>query len=204
MGHYSLSEGERLVKAARQTIELSILSTRFRKEMMDKYIEGFKGREGVFVTIEHYPTKEPRGSMGFLTSASSLKDSLIDAALAAATKDPAHIPISHLEFEHMLVQVSVLTECESIKSRSVERIRREIKAGREGLILRSGFRSAVILPEEAARRGWNGEKILSNLCSKAGLPEYSWKHPNVDLYKFRTQTFRELSPGDSVEEVVSG
>lgn len=200
MGSYSLAEGERLVKAARQAIELSILSPRFSRRMVKDYTEGFERKEGVLVAIMHYPTMEPRGRYGIFDLITPLSESVTTAALAAANKDPEHIPISHLEFEHMLVQVSILESRERLMPKKAEALRREIRTGRRGLMVRSGFHSAILPPPELTKEK-NAEKLLSSLCARAGLPEYSWKHSNTELYSFEIQTFREILPGNSVEEI---
>lgn len=198
---YSLGDGERLVKAARQAIELNLLSPRFRREMLGRYLDGFDANEGVFVTLEHYVTGEPRGSMGVVSQELPLGSALIDAAVFAATNDPVHIPVSHQELEHVVVRVSVLTDMKQIKAKTEQSLKREIKPGTNGLSITSGFHGAVMLPWETPGQRRNAEDILSSLCEKAGLQGNAWRSQGVELYKFHAQTFKELYPGDSVEEI---
>lgn len=201
MKSYSLADGTRLVKAARQAIELRIISPRFSREMIEPEIGQFSEEQGVFVTIEHYPTKELRGCIGFPMPSGKLKDLLIDAAVAAATEDPRFVPVSHYEFEHMVVEVSLLTKPDLIHANGEARIKKEIKVGRDGLMIRSGYNSGLLLPIVAVEQKWGPEEFLENLCIKAGLPKYTWKHSNVELYKFGSQVFRETAPYGEIEEV---
>jgi uncharacterized protein (TIGR00296 family) len=202
MNSYSLSDGERLVKAARQAIELRIISPHFRREMVERLLEGFDEERGVFVTIEHYPTRELRGCIGFPRAADPLKKSLVDAAIAAATEDPRFVPVSHQEFEHMLIEVSVLTDPEPIVARDEEQIKKAIKIGRDGLIIESGYNGGLLLPIVAIEQGWGKKEFLENLCLKAGLPPYYWKNPKIKLQKFSCQIFKEISPSGKVQEIV--
>lgn len=198
---YSLRDGERLVKAARQAIELQILSPRFKPEMVDRYLEDFHEERGVYVTIEHYPTGVMRGSMGF-SSPLPIKHSLVDAAIAAASDDPRFVSVSHMEFEHMVVEVSILSRSIRIKAKKAEEIKREIELGKDGLMIESGYQRAVILPKLPLQNGWGKDELLENLCTAADLPKHCWKNPGVKLQKFSCQVFRESAPGGSVEEVL--
>lgn len=202
MDSYSLSDGERLVKAARQAIELKIISPRFRREMVEKYLEGFNEERGVFVTIESYPTNELRGCIGFPRAVGPLKKSLVDAAIAAATEDPRFIPVSHLEFEHILIEVNVLTDPEPITVHNEDQIKKAIKIGRDGLIIESGYNGGLLLPIVAVEQGWGKEEFLENLCIKAGLPPHYWKNPKIKLQKFSCQVFKETSPRGKAQEIV--
>lgn len=199
---YSIEDGETLVRAARNTIELYLSSPKFKRSIVESYVEKFNERYGVFVTIEHYPTKALRGCIGFPTTTKSVKELLPEAAIAAATEDPRFVSVSHMEFEHMVVSVNILSKPEQIKANTIEKIKKEIKVGRDGLILRYGYNSGLFLPIVPVEQGWNVEEYLDNLCLKAQLHEHTWKTSNVELYKFTSQEFRELSPNGPIEEIM--
>jgi len=105
-----------------------------------------------------------------------------------------------MEFEHIIITVSVLSRLERIRVKGDARIKREIIIGKDGLIVQSGYRSALLLPSAPLENGWTKEEFLENLCMKAGLENHAWRHSNVILQKFRSQVFRETSPGGLVEE----
>jgi hypothetical protein len=198
---YSLEEGSTLVKAARSTIELYLKSPRFSRLMIERYLQRFDTSSGVFVTLEHYPTMTLRGCIGFPNPIGPLKRLLVEAAIAAAFEDPRFPPISDHELGELVIEVSVLTKPEHIDKSTVSGRLKEIKIGRDGLMINYGFKSGLLLPIVAVHELWNKEEFLNNLCLKAGLPEDAWKRPEISLYKFSTQVFKEKEPMGTVEEV---
>jgi uncharacterized protein (TIGR00296 family) len=197
---YSLEEGKKLVKAARIAIELYLKSPYFDKKVVEREISSFKEEHGVFVTIEHYPTKELRGCIGFIKAPGPIKSSLIDAAIAAATEDPRFVSMSHRELEDVTIEVSILSKPEPITG-SPEEIKKQVKVGRDGLIIEYGFYSGLLLPIVAVEQGWDSEEFLKNVCIKAGLSPHMWRQNGVSLYRFETQVFREEKPNGEIEEI---
>ena len=85
---YSEKQGDAIVKAARNSIELYIMNPEFNKQTVEEdSLEEFDHRHGVYVTLEHYPTRELRGCVGFAKAIGPLKESIIDASIAAAFED---------------------------------------------------------------------------------------------------------------------
>ena len=199
---YSIDEGEKLVKAARYSMELYITSREFKNEVIEKTLPDFTQKYGVFVTIYHYPTKTLRGCIGFTEGIGEVKKLLVEAAIAAATEDPRFVEVSHREFGHMVLSISVLSRSEKIHG-SPEEIKKQIKIGRDGLILEYGYYKGLLLPIVAVEEGWSPEKFLDNLCLKAGLPEHTWKQSGVSIYKFSAQVFEETEPSGRIKEVRS-
>ncbi len=198
---YSLEDGAFLIKAARNAIELYLKSPRFSRLMVERTLERFNTSTGVFVTLEHYPTRTLRGCIGYANPVGPLKKLLVEAAIAAAFEDPRFPPISEQELSELIVEVSILTKPEHIGSASVSGRLKEIKVGRDGLMITYGFKSGLLLPVVAMEELWNKEEFLRNLCLKADLPEDAWKRPEISLYKFSSQVFREAEPSGAVEEV---
>ena len=56
---------------------------------------------------------------------------------------------------------------------------KKIKLGKEGIILKkltkSGYKSAVFLPDVPTQFGWSIEETLEHLSRKAGLASNSWQ-----------------------------
>jgi uncharacterized protein (TIGR00296 family) len=198
---YSVDDGSMLVKAARNTIELYLKSPKFSRYMIEKYLKGFESSSGVFVTLEHHPTMTLRGCIGFPNPVGPLKKLLIEAAIGAAFEDPRFAPLSEQELGETVVEVSVLTKPELIDQSSASGRMKEIKVGRDGLMIKYGYKTGLLLPIVAVQELWNKEEFLKNLCLKAGLAEDAWKRPEIDLYKFSTQVFKEKEPAGAVEEV---
>ena len=202
--NYTLAEGNRLVKAARYSIELFLRSPNFNRAHVEDAVRGLDAKEGVFVTIEHYPTMELRGCIGFPNPVGPLNSSVVDAAIAAATEDPRFVPVSHMELEDIIIEVSILSKMEPINGSTPEGIKRKIKISRDGLFLEYGYYSGLLLPIVAVQERWNAEEFLENLCLKAGLAKHMWRQNGIQLYKFTTQIFREKEPSGAVEEVFLG
>ncbi|VVB76698.1 Uncharacterised protein [uncultured archaeon] len=200
MKTYSLHEGELLVKAARNAIEIFVGSAEFRREAVEKGIEELDQKHGVFVTIYHYPTRTLRGCIGFTEATEPVKRMIVDAAIAAATEDPRFVPVSHLEFDHITIEVSVLSKAERMAG-SPDEIKDQIKIGRDGLVIDYGYHRGLLLPAVPVEEGWGAEEFLDNLCTKAGLKQHVWKQRGVALSRFSTQVFAEAEPRGRVREL---
>lgn len=199
MRAYSLEEGTKLVKAARHAIELFVTTKEFRGEAVEKTLTDFTQKHGVFVTIYHYPTRSLRGCIGFPDGIGEMRKLVVEAAVAAA-EDPRFVPFSHREFEHAIVEVSVLSEMERI-SGNAEQIKRQIKVGRDGLVIEYGYHKGLLLPNVPAEERWSVPRFLDEVCIKAELPEHTWTHGNATLYRFSSQVFAETEPSGKVQEI---
>jgi hypothetical protein len=197
---YSAKEGAELVKAARNSIELYLMTPHFDKEVVKNALSGFCEEHGIFVTLEHYPTKELRGCIGFPRAVAQIRDSIIDAAIAAAFEDPRFMPVSKEELGDLIIEVSILSEPVIIEGDAKKR-KKSIKVGRDGLIIEYGLYGGLLLPIVAVEQKWNEEEFLKEVCVKAGLNTNYWEQHNVKLYRFETQLFKEETPGGKVVEV---
>lgn len=200
MHAYSLEQGDKLVRAARQAIELYITTKEFRGDAVEKTLPEFTQKHGVFVTIYHYPTRTLRGCIGFPEGIGEVRKLVVEASVAAATEDPRFVPVSHREFEHTVLEVSVLSSMEPTKG-NAEQIKKQIKIGRDGLVIEYGYHKGLLLPIVPVEERWSVPRFLDEVCIKAGLPEHTWTHGTASLYKFSTQVFRETEPRGKVEEV---
>ena len=74
----------------------------------------------------------------------------------------------------------------------------KIKVGRDGLIIKHGFYSGLLLPQVPVEYGWNEEEFLEYTCEKAGLPKNYWKNPDTEIQKFEGIVFKEEKPNGVV------
>lgn len=197
---YSKAHGEQLVKAARNSIELFLINPYFKKEEIKKTLEEFERPHGIFVTLEHYPTRELRGCIGFPRAIGPLGESLIDAALAAAFEDPRFVSVSKHELDQLIIEVSILSSLTPVIGNERKRLQ-QVEVGKDGLMIQYGLYSGLLLPIVAVEQKWGKKKFLEEVCIKAGLHSNYWTQPNVKLYKFETQIFREETPRGNVIEV---
>lgn len=197
---YGMEHGEQLVTAARNSIELFLTNPHFDKSLIKDTLADFTKPHGVFVNLEHYPTGELRGSMGFPKPMATLGESLVDAAIAAAFEDQRYVSVSKRELEHLLVEVNVLSTLTPVPGNERKRLA-AIEVGRDGLLIEYGIKSGLILPEVAVKNKWSKKKFLEEVCRKAGVHHNYWSQPNIALYRFEAQTFREEEPAGNVLEV---
>jgi uncharacterized protein (TIGR00296 family) len=199
MKSLTLEEGKFAVKLAREAIE-QYLNSGIKIEPPGNISSKLFEKRGVFVTLKRYPSMELRGCIGYPEPIMPLVFATIDASISAATRDPRFYPVRPEELKNLIVEVTVLTPPELLNV-PPERLPEEIKVGRDGLIVRCGFASGLLLPQVPVEWGWDEREFLSHTCVKAGLSPNCWLDPGCQLYKFQGQIFRELEPfGKVVEE----
>ncbi len=188
-GVVSDAEGAELVRLARKAVE------KYVGESVVIKPEKELSKSGVFVTINHVVRSEEhlRGCIGFPMPYKELHQSVIEAAIAAATEDPRFPPVDHKELDHLTFEVSVLTEPEEIMCSPAER-RGQIKIGRDGLVLRCKHGAGLLLPQVPVELKWDVDEYLANICYKAGTPPDAWLDPSCRLYRFQAMVFKEAEP----------
>ncbi len=196
-----IEKGSFLVKLSRTAVEEYLKSGVKIAPPENTPPELFENR-GVFVTIKTFPGKELRGCIGYPEPVMPLVLATIDAAISAATRDPRFYPVRPEELPNLVFEVTVLTPPEPIDA-PPEELPNRIKVGRDGLIVRCGFASGLLLPQVPVEWGWNETEFLSQTCMKAGLPPNCWLDPRCKFFKFQGQIFTELEPyGEVVEEKI--
>jgi hypothetical protein len=93
----------------------------------------------------------------------------------------------------MIFEVSVLTPPEEINAKPAD-YKKEIKIGRDGLILRWRYGSGLLLPQVPVELKWGVDEYLANICYKAGAPADAWLDPTSKLYRFQAAVFKEAEP----------
>ena len=193
----TIEEGTELVRLARTSVESYIKN----KKIINSTIKSNK-KLGVFVTIYHFNTmnsqKNLRGCIGYIIPLKNIYDSVIAAAINAATKDPRFSAISERELDEVILQVSVLTKPLLIRVDNSDVSLSKIVIGRDGLILESVYGSGLFLPQVPVEQKWNIREYLTNLCYKAGAPSDTWLLPDSKLYTFHSIIFREKLPNREI------
>lgn len=180
-------DGKELIKIARDSISSCFsgkdieISAALKKKLGE--------RLGVFVTLKI--DDELRGCIGYTEGIAPLYALVAEAAKAAAFSDPRFMPLSKQELDKIKIEVSVLTKPELIKAKKAEDYLKEIKIGRDGLIIRSEYGSGLLLPQVPGEWGWDVKEFLENLCNKAGMNKDAWKDLSNKIYKFSAQIFDE-------------
>ncbi|MBW6461498.1 MAG: TIGR00296 family protein [DPANN group archaeon] len=195
----TLEQGAKLVKYAR----LSIKDYLSGGALEVKDFSFARDKQGVFVTLLTYPEKELRGCIGFPEPVLPLYDSISKAAVYAAVDDPRFIELSLVELDKVIVEISVLTVPEKIVLSDTKRYEDKITIGKDGLIIRRGNVSGLLLPQVPVEFGWDKKQFLAQTCVKAGLPSDCYLLSGVGVYRFQAQIFSEESPyGVVVEKIL--
>ncbi len=141
---------------------------------------------GAFVTIKSHG--DLRGCIGHMAEDLPLAVVVSRMALEAAVNDRRFSPVTAQELPSLAYEISVLTPLAPVRGPGA------VVAGRDGVVIRKGGRSAVFLPQVAPEQGWTRDELLDHLCDKAGLPSDCWRR-GCDLLTFQAIVFGEDKAG---------
>ena len=137
-----------------------------------------KADGAAFVTLKE-KNGRLRGCIGTIQAYTSLHRSIVQNAVAAASKDPRFQPVRPEELPGLDLEVTVLSPMEPVSGIS------DIKVGVHGVYLEAVGRSSVFLPQVPVEEGWDLDTYLRQLAIKAGLPPDGWKGGR--LYRFTAE-----------------
>lgn len=138
---------------------------------------------GAFVTL--HVAENLRGCIGRIEAVAPVAQVVQEMAHAAATRDPRFPPMSTGELAQLEVEISVLSPLWAVEDFE------QIEVGRDGLMIRSGSLSGLLLPQVASEYGWDRETFLAHTCMKAGLAPDFWQDPEAVIEAFSAQFFSE-------------
>lgn len=192
---YTLEDGTFAVRTARQVIEAAVLRQEFT---MPKAPEKFSQKSGVFVTINTFPRHNLRGCIGFPEPVYVLMEALEGAAQSAALRDPRFPSVREDELGDIVIEVSLLTPPELITVNKPKQYLKEVKIGRDGLIVERGMAKGLLLPQVPVEWKWKTDEFLEHTCMKAGLSADCWLQEGTKIYKFSAEIFAEVEPGGNI------
>lgn len=143
-----------------------------------------KDEGACFVTLTTREHEMLRGCIGSIVAHRPLYKDLIHNAKGAALNDPRFPSLNQDEFEKITVEVSVLTEPESLEYDSVDDLKSKIRAGIDGVILKhDAAHQATYLPQVWEQLP-DFESFFMHLCMKAGMGmECLAFHPEILTYQ---------------------
>ncbi len=147
----------------------------------------FREKCGAFVTL--HAGGALRGCIGYIRGVKTIPETIIDMANASAFKDPRFPPLRKQEFDLIDIEISIMSPIVEVHDTA------DIVVGRDGLIITSGHRSGLLLPQVATEYGWDLYTFLEHTCYKAGLPGDAWKTKGTRIEKFSAQVFGEKELG---------
>jgi AmmeMemoRadiSam system protein A len=172
-----------LLRVAKQTVEAAV--SRKPIPLAPKTDDPqLLAHQGCFVTLKKHDNL--RGCIGNFVGDKPLIEMVREMAVASSRNDPrfTHCPIRPAELPAIDIEISVLSPMEKTKDPM------SLELGKHGIYITDGYRSGCFLPQVATETGWNKEQFLNTCCThKAGLPEYAWEDPDVDVYLFTADVF---------------
>jgi hypothetical protein len=190
-------EGQLLVSTARKIVT-EFVSTGQRLALGKDVEAKLSFAAGIFVTLNS--KKDLRGCIGFPLP-KNLAQALPEAAIAAATEDPRFSPVNTSELNDITFEVTVLTPPQEIKVNDNFELPSKIKVGRDGLIIKQGHNSGLLLPQVPVEYDWDEQEFLNHTCQKAGLPSDCWTQKQTRLFSFEGIVFKEEKPNGKIIRV---
>jgi len=178
-----------LLDIARTTVERKVRGEPVPEPTFDR--PRLKAPGAAFVTLKK--DGHLRGCIGHMVARMPLQRCIKEMAIAAAAHDRRFPPVRPDELDRIEIEISVLTPMIKVSDPTI------IKVGRDGLYIKKGMRTGVLLPQVPVENGWDRETFLAYTCRKAGLPLDSWKK-GAEIYRFEAQVFGEKERGKSASE----
>jgi uncharacterized protein len=178
----SPSEADRhaILKFARQVIVEAVTLGRLPEHVPSEGI--FGERRGVFVTLRN--SSRLRGCIGVVEADTPLGDSVARCAAGAALQDPRFAPMRVADLSSLQIEISLLSRPEPIAINAIE-------IGRHGLIVSSGDRRGLLLPQVALEHHLDREQFLSETCRKANLMRDAWRDARTQILGFTCDVFSD-------------
>lgn len=181
-------EGKELLSVARETIRQALFGEEAKNAAETVSSQKFSERRGTFVTLTI--NRGLRGCIGHIIPRESLLEGVRVNALNAAFRDPRFRPLSKNEFDHIKIEVSILTEPRPLDYSNAEDLMQKLVQGRDGLIIKKGYHQATFLPQVWEQLP-DKKAFLTHLCMKAGLAGNAWEHEKLEVLTYQVQAFHE-------------
>ena len=176
-------EKQELVDIARQSVEEAVRKKTLY-QLSTSLFDALTQDRGAFVTLKK--EGQLRGCIGSMAPAKPLGVTVRDVAVQAALLDRRFKPVAVQELSSLEYEISVLSPLRRVLDV------KQIKVGRDGLLIKKGKYEGVLLPQIATEYGWNRRTLLEETCLKAGLPKHAWRDEDTDIFAFTVVVFGDL------------
>ena len=180
---YSTEERRLLLRLAHDAVKSLVLEQAPCEEIPGQHMEEPRG---VFTTL--YLHGKLRGCVGYVAPVLPLHRAVFETARAAASQDTRFTPVTRDEVHVLQVSLSILSPLFPIEAARVE-------IGRHGLVVSSGVRRGLLLPQVPVEHGWSRQEFLEQTCRKAGLDRDAWK-AGATLEAFTAEVFGDPGTPD--------
>lgn len=175
--------GSILTGIARATIEAEFRPVRLPEQTADWLDEP----GACFVTLTRHG--QLRGCIGSISPHRPLSDDVRHNAYAAAFRDGRFLPLTSLELDGLVIEVSLLSPTEPLTFHSEQDALRQLRPGTDGLVLRWRDHRGTFLPQMWEHLP-DRAQFLNHLKRKAGLPEDFW-HDGVRLLRYTVTSWKD-------------
>ena len=141
---------------------------------------------GAFVTLNVHG--ELNGCIGSIETDEPLGVSVARHAWSAAFTDPRLPALRWVDYDHLDIEISILSPLSSIAAPSRDVLVDVLEPGVDGLLISAGSRRAVFLPSVWEQLSCS-ETFLAHLFRKAGLDPASWPD-DLRAFTFTAGKFR--------------
>ncbi|MDP3233023.1 MAG: AmmeMemoRadiSam system protein A [Myxococcales bacterium] len=179
-----MTRGETLLSIARRALEAHFDGTKLERPANGPWLDE---KRAVFVTLKKHGAL--RGCVGQLKARLSLFDAVVDAATAAAFHDTRFTPLDASELPDLHVEISVLSALERLDVHSEQETLDALRVGIDGVLLTSGLRSAVFIPEMWKELP-DPKEFLWHLRRKGRIPLEQWPD-DMTVDRFTAELFEE-------------
>lgn len=212
MGALSAKHGETLVRLARYSLESSLNPSKggcggcencscgagkpffLVDEAQEKLLSQ---KSAAYVTVRRYPSLERMAEKGRDLPEGTLAEAVAGSAIEVAeflVNDGGIVP------KETVFEVTVLSAPSKLRAKKGSDCQSMLKQGKDGVLVKYGKSSALVLPTLSAERNYTGKEMLMAACEKAGLPEGMWSSPTLEVYRITAQVFAEKAPEGKVFE----
>ena len=141
---YTQEQKQILISIARSSIQHGLHSGKPETITIEDYAAELQAVRATFVTLKI--AQSLRGCIGTIEAKYPLVKSVAEYAYAAAFSDPRFKPLNEDEFDKIKLSISILTPAEPIEFNSESDLINQLVPNIDGLIIKSGLRSATFLP----------------------------------------------------------
>lgn len=174
--------GEELMNIAKETLNQALFDHDKYSPSRNDHADSLFDRGAAFVTLKKNGVL--RGSAGSVVPARSIVADVIENTYAAAVADRKFPPLSVEELPEIDITISVLTGFEPVPYKNEDDLLSKFVPGQDGIVIRSGNRQAVSLPE-VWKEIPDRQKFLNDLKLKAGMNPGYWSN-RIKVYRFYT------------------
>jgi hypothetical protein len=179
---FTPKEKDALIQLAKKSVETAVREQKMYEPPASDY-SAFQQERGAFVTLTE--RGELRGCIGLTTAEKPLYLAVRDAAALAALRDPRFPPVDSAELPALQYEISVLSPFHHVLDF------KDIRIGRDGLLMVQGRNEGIFLPQVPTEQGWDRKTYLEELGRKAGLSRQAWQEEDTDIFAFSAVVFGE-------------